>query len=722
MNPLANPAYLLPPLIAAILCFLLLVMVLRRNRHSLVHRVFSFFIFTVGLWGLLVFAMRSSADVQHALLWDRPAAAIVLISSVVYYHFALTYTNTKGTRALGLLTCLFIVLATVLAPTNLLVDHMELKSYGYAYIAGPLLYPMAFFAYILMALGIYHLIRAYRASAIYEERNRLLYIAIATLFPVAGTMVDFFPSLYPAAILGNVAFCLITAFAILRYHLLDIYIVIRKGTAYLLMSALVAIPYVGLMLLSTHAFGTEGGAVWAYFVLLLALALLLQPLWSQMQRLVDKLFYGERYDYFRALERFSQETQKVTNLDQLSSSLTRLVSQAMQTPSTYLLSPSHSTGDFTPVSSEGSCTSTQFELKSSSPLIQWLWQSDGLVHHRDLDIFPQLQSISARERKSLDQAEPELYVPLKLRDGELVGVLILGRKSSLLTYSDEEERLIMAIAAQMSMGLENALLYAKEVAQSRELMRQADEKTEFLTVVSHELRTPLAALLASAELLAEEDLTSPSSPQHRISKLITSSAKSMDEKLSRLLNIAKMQHGSWSLELQSLNLLSLIDEAQARTFSLFQRRGQTLSLDLPDSVPAIEGDQERLLEVLLNILTNANKYSPVGSSITLRVRMMNTDLLVEVEDQAPPITPEESHLIFTPYYRSRDPNRRGIPGLGLGLFISKQIVERHGGKIWVKSGDTGNTFSLSLRLVSSLEPEISSQQQVGVRLRIPPGR
>jgi len=288
----------------------------------------------------------------------------------------------------------------------------------------------------------------------------------------------------------------------------------------------------------------------------------------------------------------------------------------------------------------------------------------------------------------------------------------MGRKRSALTYSEEEERLIKAIATQMSMGLENARLYAKEVAQRRELMRQAEEKTEFLAVVSHELKTPLAAILGCAELMAEENCANPSSPQHKIRKVISSSAKSMEEKLSRLLDLARMQRGGWSLELQPLDFLSLIDEAHARTLSLFRGRGQILSLEVPDSLPMIEGDRERLLEVLLNILSNASKFSPEGSSITLRAGTEDTSLMVEVEDEAPPITLEESQLIFTPYYRGRDASKRRIPGLGLGLFISKQIVERHGGKIWVRSEDKGNTFGVSLSLVSARQLETSHQHQV----------
>jgi signal transduction histidine kinase len=148
-----------------------------------------------------------------------------------------------------------------------------------------------------------------------------------------------------------------------------------------------------------------------------------------------------------------------------------------------------------------------------------------------------------------------------------------------------------------------------------------------------------------------------------------------------------------------LDSTSIINEARAQVYPLFESKKQTLVLELDDSVPMINADRWYLLEVLLNLLTNASKFSPQGSGTTLRVRSADTNLIIEVENQAPAISAEEREHLFDPYYRGEDPNKLHLPGLGLGLAISKQIVELHGGKIWVQSEEgKGNTFAFSLPL------------------------
>ena len=112
----------------------------------------------------------------------------------------------------------------------------------------------------------------------------------------------------------------------------------------------------------------------------------------------------------------------------------------------------------------------------------------------------------------------------------------------------------------------------------------------------------------------------------------------------------------------------------------------------------MKGERTKLDEVLTNLLSNANKFSPKGSNITLRAKEIDNRVIVEVEDSAPAITEEEKANLFAPYYRGEDADKRQrFPGVGLGLAISKQLVELHQGEIWVESEDEkGNTFSFSL--------------------------
>ena len=136
-----------------------------------------------------------------------------------------------------------------------------------------------------------------------------------------------------------------------------------------------------------------------------------------------------------------------------------------------------------------------------------------------------------------------------------------------------------------------------------------------------------------------------------------------------------------------------------------QQREQHLVLDLPESLPKIKADPSRLEQVLTCFLANASKFSPEGRDITLRARAEGGELVVEVEDQGVGISPDEQARLFKPYHRVEQ-DRQRFPGLGLGLAVSKQIVEAHGGKIGLSSElGRGSIFSFSLPLRSG-EPEL----------------
>jgi len=638
--------------------------------------------------------MRGSPDLEHALSWDKAVLPAITLTVVFYYHFTLAYTNIKPIKGLLHTAYAFAFLVVALTPTELMITHMQLKPYGYAPVTGPA-FPLFFICvYLFAVLAVFNLTSAYKSSRLHEARNRYLYLIAGTIFSIVGGAFDVLPilglPLYPGAIIGNIIFCLLASVAVLRYHLLDIYVVFRKGTAYLLVSTVVAIIYVGAIFLFHNRFEPTVPS-WAYFILLILLALALQPLWNRMQRLVDRWFYRERYNFLRELENFSTETHDISDLKQLSSSMVNLISRALQTSSVYLLLLSES-GDFNTVSSSGK-NNAKIILKSDSPLLRWMQSNNGLLYRHDLDNIPQLQSLTAKEKNELENIGVELFLPLKTKKNELVGLLLLGKKLSQQPFSEDDRRLASTVASRMGVELENARLYTIEKVICQELQRQNEQKTEFLHGVAHELKTPLSAIISSSELIGTE----PSSTmlRQRLIHNINRSAWLMDKRVSELLDLAQIQVGGLEIKSETIEVGVIIEEVASQLLPLFKNKEQSLQLEVPDSLPQVKADRDRLEQVVLNFLSNANKFSPTGGSITLRAREVDNKVVVEVEDSAPVVTEEEAGKLFNPYYHGD--KRQRIPGLGLGLTISKKLVELHRGEIWVKGEPgKGNTFAFSL--------------------------
>ncbi len=461
MNPLSNPSYLLPPLITLVVSLILLVVVWRGTHRSFSSYLFCGVLLSVGLWSLLLFGMRSSPDVHRALPWDRAISLAVYATYLLYYHFTRAYTNTEGQRGVLLAAYLFLVVIGALVPTDLLIEKMRLEDYGYAPVPGPMALPLSSIGLFLLGGGAYNLLKRYGASYSYEERNRLLYLAIAILFPLLGALLDGFSNLPPATVWGYLIFCILCSIAILKYHLLDIRVVIRKGLVYALISLVVAIPYVALLYVLYHFFQPMTQAWWMHTLIILLLAVLLRPLYSWAQQLVDRLFYRDTYDYLKALERFSQEAQSIVNLEELSGKMVHLVRGALRTSSACLLLSSAGKDGLVVISCAGLVSPpSRVVLRNDSPLVKWLELHGDILSSEQLNIVPQLQSLSLREKNNLEKMGANLFVPIKKDEGELSGVLVLGQKLSQQTYSNEDKQLLIALSGQMTVSLQNARLYS----------------------------------------------------------------------------------------------------------------------------------------------------------------------------------------------------------------------------------------------------------------------
>ena len=225
-----------------------------------------------------------------------------------------------------------------------------------------------------------------------------------------------------------------------------------------------------------------------------------------------------------------------------------------------------------------------------------------------------------------------------------------------------------------------------------------EEWLRFIDTLSHELKTPLTSIIAAAGLLAEELEASGDSSHRRLIQTIIQNASTLETRLGELLDTVKTGSGEIQLQLEPVDIKSLLRGTGMQISPLIEEKGQHLEIDLPPSLPIIRGDGPRLEQVVLNLLNNATKFSEEGCNIILKARSNDAEIVVEIRDSGIGIAPEEQPRLFKPYSRL-NADRQRHPGLGLGLSLAKQVVELHGGNIWVESEPgKGSTFSFSLPL------------------------
>jgi two-component system phosphate regulon sensor histidine kinase PhoR len=233
-----------------------------------------------------------------------------------------------------------------------------------------------------------------------------------------------------------------------------------------------------------------------------------------------------------------------------------------------------------------------------------------------------------------------------------------------------------------------------------ELRRLQRIRREFIDNISHELRTPLTTIRLLTELLIGEleALDVPARVRERVAKIDVETGH-LVQMVNELLDLSRMEQAVTQLDIAEVSLPAIVSGALDRIRTFAERQGVVLVTDLPgdDSLPRVQGDEERLGQLLVNLLHNAVKFSPEGAQVVVRAALEDPEVVVSVEDHGSGIPRADLDRIFERFYKVDKARVRGKGGTGLGLSIARHIVEGHGGRIWVESEEgRGSTFRFSI--------------------------
>jgi GAF domain-containing protein/anti-sigma regulatory factor (Ser/Thr protein kinase) len=287
-----------------------------------------------------------------------------------------------------------------------------------------------------------------------------------------------------------------------------------------------------------------------------------------------------------------------------------------------------------------------------------------------------------------------LIVPL-LAAEEPLGTLILRRRQP-GEFPEAIVSLMQTFADQSAIALENARLFEEIAQKSRELEIASQHKSQFVANMSHELRTPLAAVLGYAELLQEGIYGALPEKTLPILTRIRSNGNHLLGLINTVLDISKIEAGQFKLNLAEYALGSIVETVMVATESLAATKKLTFKTDVARELPYGLGDEQRLTQVLLNLVGNAIKFTDAGE-VRITAGAANGHFDLSVSDTGPGIPPEECEHIFEKFRQVDSSNTRAKGGTGLGLAIAREIVEMHGGRIWVESTlGQGSTFRMEL--------------------------
>jgi signal transduction histidine kinase len=249
-------------------------------------------------------------------------------------------------------------------------------------------------------------------------------------------------------------------------------------------------------------------------------------------------------------------------------------------------------------------------------------------------------------------------------------------------------RLAEELARRVALAVDNARLY-------QEAQAAVETREQVLRVVSHDLRNPLGAVVAHADMLLE-DAEAPLEHRREWASITRRAAGQMTRMIRDLMDAAHLRSGRLSIEPAPCAVRPLVWEAVQMLRPLAAERGQRLEWEVADGLPEVHADRERVLQVLMNLVGNAARFTPEGGEITIAVRPLLGQLAFSVRDTGPGIAEEERERVFEPFWRGR---RAGRGGLGLGLAIARWLVEAHGGTLRAYGAEGGGAvleFTLPL--------------------------
>ncbi len=687
------------PLSSFITYSLLLSIIIWRGPATKTVQTFLLYLISMVIWSLGSFLMHLDPPFKTPLFWNKFMSAGASTMPILFYCFVRSFLEIREQKKwlyLGTVLCISFLIASAM---GYFIKEAYVSEGVFYYKIGIATYFGALGWFLFVGFVTFNLVQSYRKTKDSFYRNRLKYLLIGILIMAAGMTTNFTKlGRYPLDILLNTINALLIAYVILKYKLLDINVVIRKGSVYFALSAIIASVY--LFMIFTFARLLQGVVGMSIVAVLIAIgiALLFQPLRERLQRWVDRLFFRERIDYYQMLKKFAQEIVTILDFNELIYSTMSVISKTMQTNKVAILLIDEE-GQLYLRASLGLDVSS-FRLKKDNPLLIYMRRKKEILTKYDIDLLPELKDLGKSEAKELEMLKAELFIPLITRD-KLIGVITLGEKLSEKGYPEEERSLLSTAASQASVAFENARLY-EELVRSERLRVLG----EMAGGVAHHFNNLLAVVLGHTQLLRQqvEKKMKPSEITSEIKrrlKIIETSAFDGAETVKRIQEFSRVKADK---RFTRVDLKKIVEGAVEITKSRWkdeaQKKGITITLTTSlDELPPILGNASELREVITNIIINAVDVIPQGGRITVEAKKAEDQAQISVTDTGPGMSEEVKRKIFDPYFTTKGPQSDG-----LGMSVSHGIITRHEGEIEIHSEEKkGTTVTVKLPIPQAEE-------------------
>jgi signal transduction histidine kinase len=686
-----------------------------KNPRGNIHRSFTALIISMSAWTIANYLADQQSDA--VLLWNRLTFLGPLGMALSAYLF-LEYLAGKKRLFLRHWAVIFgTIFATVISLSNYTVVSVvpryiggRVEGYnldrGYGYWVVILWLMIAALVIVYMAFKLY-----VKARGILKTQLRFIFTGFFTCAFLSIVTNVVFPLLLHTtkytkyAPLSTLALSGAISYAILKHRFLDIRAVVARSVAYVILIGLLAGVYLtslyALSILVFRRLPSTGPQDILNVVIITTLLILFQFLRKFFEKFTNSVFYRDAYDTQEVLGKLSRIITKEILIENLQDGVLKTICASLHVSSGQFIVTTEKTGIFT------SRIHGQWSNPFPDILILEKLGAELVVH----DELP----VSSHKSKLMKAIGCKVSLPL-LVSGEIVGYILLGEKKSGDMYTVQDINLLEVVEGELAISVKNARSY-KEIAEFNEILerrvseatkqlkkknkrlRELDSaKDEFMSMASHQLRTPTTSIKGYLSMALDGDAGPLSNSQRSLIKEAYDSSQRMVYLIGDFLNVSRLQTGSFELERSSVNLPDLIVSEIGQLDATARSRQVKLIYEAPESFPILQLDENKIRQVMMNLIDNAIYYSkPGGGVVQIILAAQQHSMVFKVIDNGIGVPEDEKSELFSKFYRASNAKAIRPDGTGIGLYMVKKVVEAHNGEVIFESSEgKGSTFGFRL--------------------------
>lgn len=676
-----------------------------RNSKNVGFFIFCFF---VAFWSITYYFWQISRDEISALFWIRVLMAGAIFIPVAYLHFVYALVDILNKRKKFLVFSYVLFFLFFLGDfTPYFVSHVEpLLGFKFWPIAGPIysLFLLVWFFYVIYST--YLLIEKYRISTAII-RLQIKYVIIGMIIGFAGGSTNYFlwyriPIPPIANILVSVYVALV-AYSIIKHRLMDIKFVLRKSYVYLAsLSSIIILATIVKYVLIRYFFEVS---LWADFIILILAILAFPAIKNYFYRLGNKYFFSSLYDSREVIAEISDKLRTTLEARRIYDFIYESLNKALHFKAFGILGYNEKEKSYLPQYNKGFILGEQRKFLENEELHKMFIGLNEAIVVEEIKHSHYNQKTKATI-DLLESLKVDVLAPLNVKD-KTIGLIVLGAKESGDMYNDEDLKVLKIVSAQAAIAIENALLYEetlnftvklkKEVAKAtydleianEELKKLDQAKSDFISIASHQLRTPLTVIKGYISMMLEGSFGKLNPSERDSLEKVYDSGERLIQLVENLLNISRIESGRLQFNYEMMNLEEIVASVAEELTNAAKKRGLKLNYEKGEKpLPKIRIDEEKIRQVIMNLTDNAIKYTKRGS-ITISLKKAGKNIRFCVSDSGMGMGEEELSNLFKKFSRGEGTSTVHTEGTGLGLYVAKEMVEAHKGKIWAESKGRG---------------------------------